>query len=130
MRETLDNLLDNLFASLLSLTLVACQVQPTQPATFTNAEGVLLVSVYSRGAYQYILAVPDANAKTRFYPVNLADSLKQQALKTDPATPLRVRFSGRLTGKKETIMQSTANDAGAAAGELPQITLSAISVRK
>ncbi|HEY0110035.1 MAG TPA: hypothetical protein VGB67_10435 [Fibrella sp.] len=122
--------LDNLFASLLSLTLIACQVQQAQPSTYTNAEGVLLVSVYSRGAYQYILSMPDTKAKTRFYPVNLDDSLKQQALKADPATPLRVRFSGRLTGKKEVIRQSTANDAGAAAGELPQISLTAISVRK
>ncbi len=122
--------LDTLFTGLLSLVLLSCQAQQTQPATFTNAEGVLIVSVYSRGAYQYILAMPDAKAKTRLYPVNLVDSIKQQALKTDPATPLQVRFSGRLTGKKETIMKSTANDAGAAAGELPQITLTAISVRK
>jgi hypothetical protein len=74
--------------------------------------------------------MPDAKAKTRFYPVNLDDSIKQQALKADPATPIRVRFSGRLTGKKEVIKQSTANDAGEAAGELPQISLTAISVRK
>lgn len=121
---------DTLFASLLGLSLIACQVQQPQPTTYTNAEGVLLVSVYSRGAYQYILALPDAKAKTRLYPVNLDDSIKQQALKADPATPLRVRFSGRLTGKKEVIKQSTANDAGEAAGELPQISLSAITVRK
>ncbi|WP_375446848.1 hypothetical protein [uncultured Fibrella sp.] len=98
--------------------------------TYTNAEGVLIVSVYSRGAYQYILVMPDATAKTRYYPVNLSDSLKEQARKTDPATPLQVRFSGRLTGKKEILKQATANDAGEAAGELPQIKLTSISVRK
>ncbi|MBO0948937.1 hypothetical protein [Fibrella forsythiae] len=119
-----------LFAGLLNTALLSCQAQQTQPSSFTDTDGVLIVSVYSRGAYQYILAVPDADAKTRFYPVNLADSLKQAALKTDPATPLQVRFSGRLTGKNEVIKRITANDAGEAAGEIPQVTLSAISVRK
>ncbi|RZM14983.1 MAG: hypothetical protein EOO88_43870 [Pedobacter sp.] len=119
-----------LLASLLTTALLSCQAQQTQPSSVTDTEGVLIVSVYSRGAYQYILAVPDATAKSQFYPVNLADSLKQQALKTDPATPLQVRFSGRLTGKKEVIKRITANDAGEAAGEIPQITLTAIVVKK
>lgn len=120
----------HLFTVLLTMTLSGCLAQKSQPASFTNAEGVLIVSVYSRGAYQYLLAMPDATAKTRYYPVNLSDSLKEQARKTDPATPLQVRFSGRLTGNKEVIKQITANDAGAAAGELPQIKLTSISVRK
>ncbi|MEZ0541638.1 hypothetical protein [Fibrella arboris] len=119
-----------LITSLLIVLLPSCQAQPTQPSSLTNTEGVLIVSVYSRGAYQYILAVPDASARLRYYPVNLADSLKQRALKADPATPLQVRFSGRLTGKKEVMKQISANDAGQAAGEMPQITLTAIEVRK
>ena len=126
----MTNPLHHLFTALLTMTFSSSLAQKTQPAAFTNAEGVLIVSVYSRGAYQYILAVPDAKANTRYFPVNLSGNLKEQALKTDPATPLQVRFSGRLTGKKEVLRQATANDTGAAAGELPQVKLTSISVRK
>lgn len=101
-----------------------------RPKPYKDAGGVILVSVYSRGAYQFILATPDANAKTRLYPVNLSEVMQEEAKKTDPNTPLRVRFSGRLTGKKEVIKQATANDAGANGAAIPQITLSAISMVK
>ncbi|NID12548.1 hypothetical protein [Fibrivirga algicola] len=122
--------LATLLTSLLTLTLLSCQAQKAQPANYTNADGVLLVSVYSRGAYQYILAIPDAKSATRLYPVNLTEGVKQQALKADPAAPIQVRFSGKLTGKKETLKQITANDAGAAAGQIPQISITAITVKK
>ncbi len=118
----------HLYALLLLIT--GCGAEQVATQTYTQQEGIVKISVATRGSYQFILQ-PDSNDSTKNYLItNYADTLRSYFFAYNSnIRKLPVLFSGVALPEKGTVYYPGPNDGPVPAYDLPTVRLTTLSRR-
>ncbi len=114
----------------LLMFIASCEQESVSTQAYMRQEGIVKISVATRGSYQFILQ-PDRSDSTKNYLVtNYTDSLKSYFLVYNGnVRELPIIFSGITSLEKRTVYHLGPTDGGVPAYDLPTIQLTELSRR-
>ena len=105
----------------------SCEVEQVATQTYRQQEGIVRISVATRGSYQFIIQPDKNNLSQNYLVTNYADSLKSYFMAySGTVNELAVIFSGVTSPEKGTIYKPAPTDGPEPAYELPTIRLTAL----